>query len=139
MKEVLMPILMIVLALYLILMFFNMSSNFDKVSEYIEVSAVENTATEEIIYVHQEIFMITELHIDGIHYNIDDVIIGINTIEDGSIILVNNATGIGDVIELYYLYQVPSSEFTTVFIDTVPLLMIIILIGGIAYVIYRKR
>lgn len=137
MKKIIGVILMLVLSVYLILMFINMSESYDKVLEEITFTTTENTANEEIIYVHQLIFEITDIHIDGIHHNIDETILSINTIEDGSIIFINNATGLGEDVILNYTYSVPSSEFTSSFIDLIPLIMIIIVLGGFSYAIYK--
>ena len=137
MKKVVGLILMLVLSVYLILMFINMSEDYDKIMESVTFTAVENTATSEILYVHQLIFEITDIHIDGVHQIVDDVVLSINTIEDGSIILVSNATGLGDVIDINYTYQEPSSEFTSEFIGVVPLIMIIIVVGGFGYAVYK--
>ena len=139
MKKAITPILMLVLGLYLILMFMNMSTGFDKVSEDVIFTAVGNTSVEETLYVHQLIFEITDIHIDGVHQIVGDVLVSINTIEDGSIILVANATGSGDIIEITYVYQEPSSEFTNVFIDVIPLVMIVLFFGALGYAVIRKR
>lgn len=137
MKKIVGLILMLVLSVYLILMFINMSDEYDKVSVEVAFTAVENTATSEVLYVHQLIFEITDIHINGVHQIIDEVVLSINTIEDGSITLVNNATGSGDTIDVTYRYYEPSSEFTSDFVEVVPLIMIIIVLGGFGYAIYK--
>ena len=137
MKKVIGLFLMLVLSVYLILMFINMSEDYDKVLEEITFTTIENTASEEIVYVHQLIHEVTDIHIDGVHFNIDDTILSINSIEDGSIIFIANATGIGEVVILNYTYQEPSSEFTSDFIEVVPLIMIIIVLGGFGYAVYK--
>lgn len=139
MKKVIGLILMLVLSVYLILMFINMSEGFDKVMEEISFTTIENTANEETILVHQLIYEVTDIHIDGIHYNVDDTILSINSIEDGSIIFIANVTGIGEDVILNYTYQVPSSEFTTSFIDVVPSIMIIIVVGGFGYAVHKFK
>lgn len=131
--------LMLALSVYYILMFINMSGGYDKMEENVSFTAVENTASEEILYVHQLIFEITDIHINGVHQVVNDVVVSINSIEDGSITLVNNATGLGDEIDITYLYQEPSSEFTSTFIDTVPLIMIIIVLGGFGYAVFKNN
>lgn len=137
MKKLIGLILMLVLSVYLILMFINMSDDYDKISYDVSFTAVENTSTGEILYVNELIFEITDIHIDGVHQNIDDVILSINTIHDGSITLVNNATNIGDLIEISYIHIEPSSEFTSDFVNVVPLIMIIIIVGGFGYAIFK--
>ena len=137
MKKILLPIFSIILFMYIILMFNSMSDDYDKVYEDVTFTAVENTATEEVLYVHENIYMITDIHIDGVHNEVDEVVLSINTIEDGSIILVNNVTGLGDVIDITYSYQEPSSEFTIIFIDIIPTVMIILVLGGIGYAIIK--
>ena len=138
MKKTIGLFLMLVLSVYYILMFLNMSRDYDKMAESVSFTAVENTANEEILYVHQLIYEVTDIHINGVHQIVDEVIVSINSIEDGSIILVNNATGLGDEIDIIYLYQEPSSEFTSSFIDVVPLLMIIIVLGGFGYAVLKR-
>ena len=137
MKKIVGLFLMLVLSVYLILMFINMSEDYDKVSEQITFTTIENTANEEVILVHQLINEITDIHIDGIHYNVDDTILSINTIEDGSIIFIANVTGIGEEVVLDYNYQVSSSEFTSSFIEVVPLIMIMIVLGGFGYAVFK--
>ena len=139
MKKAITPILMIVLGMYLILMFVSMSTGFDKVSEDVTFTAVGNTSVEETLYVHQLIYEITDIHIEGVHQIVNDVVVSINTIEDGSIILVDNVTGAGDFIEITYIYQEASSEFTNVFIDVIPLILMVLIFGGIGYAVIRKR
>ena len=108
-------------------------------SENVSFTAVGNTSVEEILYVHQLIYEITDIHIEGVHQIVNDVVVSINTIEDGSIILVDNVTGAGDFIEITYVYQEASSEFTTVFIDTMSLILMVLVFGGIGYAVIRKR
>lgn len=139
MKKVIGLILMLVLSVYLILMFINMSRDYDKVLESVSFTAIENTDSEEILYVHQLIYEITDIHINGVHQVVNDVVVSINSIEEGSIILVDNVTGAGDIIDINYTYQEPSSEFTSSFIDAVPLLMIIIVVGGFGYAVHKFR
>ena len=139
MKKVLMPILMIILGLYLILMFINMSADYDKNIENVSFTAISNTSVEEVLYVNQLIYEITDIHINGVHQIVNEVVVSINIIEDGSITLVDNATGSGDLIEITYVYLEPSSEFTETFVNSIPLIMIIIFIGGLAYMISTKR
>ena len=132
-------ILMIVLFIFLILIFNSMSDDYDKIYENVTFIAVENTASNEVLYVHQEIYEITDVHIEGIHQIVEDVILSINVNEDGEIVLVNNATGSGDEIYITYSYVTHPTEYTTKFIEVIPLIMLVILLGGLAYLIMNRK
>lgn len=139
MKQIIGFILMIVLFIYLILIFNSYSQDYDKIYENITVTAIENTASSEVINVHEFIFEITDIHINGLHENVDDVILSINVTNDGEIVLINNATGAGDLIELTYTYESHPAEYTSAFIGVIPLIMVIILVTGLGYVIINRR
>ena len=138
MNKIVGSIFMIVLSIFLILMFMNMSSDFDKIFLNEEFTTIENTASQEILQVHEEVYEITDIHINSIHYEVEDIVFSINVTNDGEIVLINNVTGIGDLVELTYCYEVESAVYTGVFIDAVPLIMIVMLLGGIGYILIKR-
>ena len=139
MKQVISFAFMILLFVYLILIFNRYSENYDKLFEDITHTAVENTASNEVIYVHEDIYEITDIHVDGVHKNVSEIVLSINVVCDGEIVLVNNATGAGDLIELTYSYESHPAEYTSAFIKVIPVIMIIILVTGLGYVIINRR
>jgi len=139
MKKIIGFILMVVLFIYLILIFENYSEDYDKIYENVTFTAIENTANNEILYVHELIYEITDIHIDGVHYNVSETVVSINVTEAGEIVLINNASGTGDIIEIRYSYLSHPTEYTTKFIDTIPIIMVIILVSGLGYVLIKRR
>lgn len=131
-------ILMLVLSIFLILMFINMSSDYDKVILTEEFVTVENTVNEEELIVHQPIYEILDVHINGYHMVVEDVVASIHTNGVNSLMLVANTTGIGDDVIITYNYQEESAQYTSVFIDAVPIIMIIIVLSGFAYIVIRR-
>ena len=139
MKKIVGTLFMIILSIYLILMFINMSEDYDKVVLVETFTATENTSIEEEFIVSQRVNKIIEIHVEGYHMDLETTVISINVLGDGSIILCDNCTAAGDEVIIEYNYVTESSDFTGVFIDTIPLIMIVIIIGGIAYVLINKR
>jgi len=139
MKKFVGMIFMLILSIYLILMFINMSDDYDKVVLIEIFTATENTSVEEEFIVSQPINEVLEVHVEGYHLDISTSVISINLLGDGSIILCDNCTASGDEVIIEYNYVTESSDFTGILIETIPLIMIIIVIGAIAYKISTRR
>ena len=129
----------IVLFLFLILMFINISDDYDKNIETEIFIAVSDTTVEEEFIVDYRVNEIIEIHVNNYNKIVEDNIVSINVLGDGSVILVSSASDIGDEVEIMYSYEIESEVYIGAFIDIIPLIMILILLGGIGFILIKGR
>ena len=129
----------IVLFLFLILMFINISDDYNKNIETEIFIAVSNTTVEEEFIVDYKVNEIIEIHVNNYNKLVEDNIVSINVLGDGSVILVSSASDIGDEVEIMYSYEIESEVYIGTFIDIIPLIMILILLGGIGFILIKGR
>lgn len=129
----------IILTVFLILMFINMSDDYDKVIVIEEFTAFQNVSVEEEFIVDYRVNEILTIHINSYHMDVDDIVISINALGNGSIILEADVTGTGDIVIIEYNYVTNGTLYTKSLIDVIPVIMLLMLIGGIAFILIKGR
>ena len=139
MNKLLGIIFSIVLFLFLILMFINISDDYDKNIETEIFIAVSDTTVEEEFIVDYRVDEIIEIHVNNYNKVVDENVVSINVLGDGSVILVSTVSDVGDEVEIMYNYKIESEAYIGAFIDIIPIIMIVILIGGIGFILIKGR
>lgn len=129
----------IVLTLFLIMMFNYMAEDYDKVILLESFTAEENTSVEEEFIVSQKVYEVLEIHVEGYHVDVETVVVSINVLGDGSIILCDNCSGIGDEVIIEYNYVTHGAEYHGALIDVIPFIMSVLLVGAIGYMLVKWR
>lgn len=129
----------IVLFLFLILTVINISDDYDKIIVRESFTAIHNVSIEEEFIVDHRVNEVLGVHVNSYCMDVEQIIISINLCGDGSIVFKDDATNINDLVEIEYNYVIESEEFVGSFIDVIPLIMIVILLGGIGFILIKGR
>lgn len=139
MKKIVGFVLMLILSLFIILMVINNVDTYDKITIINIFTAEENTSTAEEFLLTEIPYEIIEIHIEGYHLVVEDTVLSMNVLGEGSLVLVANTTNIGDIVEITFSYETVNAEYTGIFVETLPLIIIIIVIGGLGVFIIKKH
>lgn len=138
MKSMIGFVLMLILTLFMVLMVMNNADTYDKVVTIETFTAENNTATAEEFILSEIPYEILEIHIEGYHLIVEDTVLSMNVLGEGSVVLVANTSNIGDIVEFTYSYTTFSAEYTGVLIDILPVIIIMFIVGGLGYTIIKK-
>ena len=127
-------IIAVVLSLLLIPLTMDASDSYDEEIIIDDFASVSSDAVEEGFLVNFYVEEVKSVTINGDLVPLD-TIISINTPTNNLIILEATATDVGDEVVFEYSYIIETEGYLDAFVSAIPIIFIVIVIGGIVFVI----
>lgn len=125
----------IVFALSLLPIFIDMSDDYNVANTGETFAAVEVLATPEVVTVSETPTEVTKVTVEGVELTVTTEY----TVSGSNITILANNSETDDVIVVYYTYDITTTTSQDTLVDLIPTLIIILIVGTIAFAIYKGK
>ena len=135
MKKLIGVFLSILIGVSLLPLFIDMSDDYNVASVGESFTAVEVLATPEVVTVSETPIEVTKVTVEGVELTLTTEY----TVSGSNITVLANNSETDDVIVIYYTYEIATTASQDVLVDLIPTMIIILIVGSVAFAIYKKQ
>ena len=135
MKKLIGVFLSILIGVSLLPLFIDMSDDYNVASTGETFTAVEVLATPEVVTVAETPIEVTKVTVEGVEL----ILTTEYTVSGSNVTVLANNSETDDVIVVYYTYEIATTASQDVLVDLIPTMVIILIVGSVAFAIYKNK
>jgi len=135
MKKLIGVFVAILFSLSLLPLFINMSDEYNVANTGETFTAVEVLATPEVVTVSETPIEVTKVTVEGVELTLTTEY----TVSGTNITVLANNSETDDIIVVYYSYEITTTASQDTLVDLIPTLIIIMIVGSLAFAIYKRN
>ena len=135
MKKLIGIFIFILFSLSLLPLFINMSDDYNIANVGETFTAVEVLATPEVVTVSETPTEVTKVTVEGVELTLTTEY----TVSGSNITILANNSETDDEIVVYFTYEITTTASQDTLVDLIPTLVIIMIVAGLAYTIYKRN